>query len=113
MVRAQTYQSVMRLGVLLFYKMRIVGRNHLDAVLACQLNQHRIDLQLTLIYHRVAAGLIGLMALQLNIIILPEHALKPLHRLFRTFHIARHDLLRQFATQASRTAHQPFVVLLQ
>ena len=60
---AKAYQSVMRLGMLFFHEVGIVGRNHLHPIFLRQFNQYRIDLLLPLEGRLVAAGLLCLVPL--------------------------------------------------
>ena len=112
-VRAEADKPVVCLGVLLFHKVRVVGADNLHPVFFCQVNQYGVHLFLPLIHLLVAAGFVGLVALQLDIVILTEHRLEPLYRLFRARYITRHNLLWQFTTQACRRTDNTFVELLQ
>ena len=112
-VRAEANQSVVCLGVLFLHKMRVVGADYLHTMFVCQVYQYRIHLFLFLIHILVASWLVGLVALQLDIVILTEHRLKPLYRLLRPRDVACHNLLRQLAAQARRRADDTLVKLLQ
>ena len=98
-VRAEAYQTVVGLCVLFVHEVRVVGRDNLDAVLMCQVDEDRIDLFLPLIDFYICARFLRLVPLDLNIIVFAEEVLEPLYGLFcfteiAAFGDAVQDLLR-------------------
>ena len=87
------------IGVLLVQEVGIVGADELDVVLTRQLYEHGVDAQLLLIGVLRPAGFVGLVTLQLEVIIVAEHAFEPLHGLFRSGAVAVEDLLTHLAAQ--------------
>lgn len=67
----------MCLGILLVHEMRVVGGYDLNAVFACHLHEEGIHSLLFLVYVAVSLRLVGLVALQLQIVVFAEHALIP------------------------------------
>ena len=73
----------MRLRIFFVHEVRVIGRNDLHAVLAGQVDENRVDLFLALIDLYIRTGFLGLMALELDIIVLAKEILEPLYGLFR------------------------------
>ena len=103
----------MGIGILLVKEVRIVGADEFDVVFARQLDQHGVDAQLLLIGLLVAVGFVGLMTLEFEVIILAEHPLEPLHRLFCSGAVTVQDLLTHLAAQTRRASNDALVILLQ
>ena len=76
------------LGVLFFHEMGIVRRDDFYPIFLCQLNQYGIDLFLPLVGRLVTAWFQCFVTLKLDVIVVAEYALEPLHRLFRFIHLA-------------------------
>jgi len=117
-VGAQAYQPVMGFCILFIDEVRIVGADDLDAILACQINEYRINLFLALVDLLVSTGFLRLMALEFDIIILSEEVLEPLNGLFRfgeiaTFYDTVQDLLRQLTAQAGGAADDTLMPFFQ
>ena len=97
----------------LLHKVDIVGADYLNVVLACQLNKHRIDLLLHDVGVAVAIGLVGLVALELDIVVVAKNALEPFHGLVRPFYVPAHNQLWNLPAQAGRADDKAFVIFLQ
>ena len=99
MVRTQTDESVVRFGIFLVDEVGVIGSNDFDVVFAREFKKNRVDLFLALIDILVASGFLGLMALELDVVVLAEEGLEPLNGLFRlrkisTFGDSIEDFLR-------------------
>ena len=97
LLRGYADKMVVRLAVLLLYKVHVVGGHQLDVVLPRQLYQHRVHPLLPLVGLPVGIGLVGLVTLQLDIVVVAEHPLKPQHRLLGAFQVAPHNQLGDFS----------------
>ena len=118
MVRAQTYQPVVCLRVLFVHKVTVVRADDLHVVFARQVYEYRVHLFLPLVDFHIRVRFLRLMALELDIIVVPEEVLKPLNGLLRLREIAAFRnslqyLLRQLASETSRTADDAFVPFLE
>ena len=103
----------MRLGVLLVEEVRIVGADNLYVILPRQLDKHGIDPPLLLIGLLVAVGLVGLVALEFDVIIVAEHALEPLYCFFRSRPVAMQHFLTEFTAETCRAGDHALMILLQ
>jgi hypothetical protein len=101
------------IGILFVHKMDIVGGNELYLIFPCNADQLLVHPLLLGIGGSVGIGPVGLVALQLQVIIVAEHFLVPLHRLFRLTDLPAVDLTGNFSPQAGRGDDQPLMVLLQ
>ena len=73
----QADKVVVCLAMLLLHKMHIIGGNQLDVVLAGKGNQLWVHLLLHLVGHAVGVGFVGLVALQLDVVVVAEHPFEP------------------------------------
>ena len=103
----------MRLGVLLVEEVRIVGADNLYVILPRQLDEHGINPPLLLIGLLVTVGLVGLVALEFDVIIVAEHAFEPLYCFFRSRPVAVQHFLAQLTAQTSRAGYHALVVHFQ
>ena len=103
----------MGVGVLLVEEVRIVGADELDIVLPRELDEHGVDAPLLLIGLLIAVGFVGLMTLELDVIIIAEHALEPTYRLFCSLQVAVQHFLTELASEAGRAGDDSLVVHLQ
>ncbi len=106
-------EVVVRVGVLLFHEVRVVGADDFCAGFSCQFYQHGIHLFLPQIHVLVAAEFVGFVALQFDVVVVAEHRFEPAYRCFGLVDFALHDELWQFAAQASRRHDESLVVLCQ
>ncbi len=119
-------KAVVRLGMLFFYEMYVIGGYEFDIIFACKGYKNGIDLPLTLIDVLVGCRFVGLMSLKFKIIVATKEILKPLHRLLRfgestvvkiVYTVAalqtEHNLLWQFAAEAGGAADNTLVILLE
>ena len=118
MVRTQTDESVVRFGIFFVDEVGVVGSDHFDVVFARELKKNRVDLFLAFIDILVSSGFLGLMALDLDVVVLAEEGLEPLNGLFRfreipTFGDSIEDFLRSLATETSRAADDTLVPFFQ
>ena len=111
--RRDADESLMGIGILLVDEVAVVGADELDVQFAGKLDQRVVDQALLLVGLMVGASYGRLVALQLQIVVVAEHALEPLDRLTRLIHLTAHDHLRHLAAQAGRAADDPLMVLLQ
>ncbi|OAV63804.1 hypothetical protein Barb4_04706 [Bacteroidales bacterium Barb4] len=111
--RAETNQAVVRLRILLVYKMDIIRGNQLDLVLGSQFSQYPVYFLLARIGSTVGGRVAGRVPLQFQIIIIAEKILKPKERLLRLVRPPVHNVAGQFPPQTSRTDNQILVVFLQ
>ena len=93
--------------------MCVVGGDDFDIVFAGELNQYGIDFELLLVGALLTSGLLGLMALDFNVIIVSKEVFEPFDGFFRPFKVAVKYALRNLTAQACRGADDAFVVLLQ
>ena len=103
----------MGVAVFLFHEVDIVGGDDFDVVFLRQLEDDLVDLLLAFVHLGVAAGLVGLVALHLEVIVVAKEVLEPLYRGLGAFDVAVHDLLRHLASEASGAAYQALVVFLE
>ena len=113
LLRGQTDEVVVGVAVLLGHEMGVVGGHQLDVVLPGQSYQLRLHLHLPLVSVVVGVGLVGLVAHQLDVVVVAEALLEPQHLLLGLLQLAGHDELRNLATQARRADDEALLVLLQ
>ena len=113
LARAQADEAVVRLGILLFDKMDVVGTYQFDAVLARHLDKVGIHLVLQ------DEGLVvgprhgGLVALQLQVVVVAENPLEPQDGLLGSRQVARQYFAGNLATQTGRADDEPLVIFLE
>ena len=106
---------VVGFGVFLVYEVRVVGAHQLDAVFLGQLHQHLVGFLLqgeslpVGPYRRV----FHFMSLKLQIVVVAEQILVPLHGLPCSLHVAFENLGRHFAGYAGRARYHVFMVSLK
>ena len=106
-------ESLVRLGVVLVDKVGVVSANDLDVQFAGKLQQHFIHL---LLFREGVVGSTldsGLVALQLQVIVVAIHTLEPLDHLSCLVNLSVHDQLWHLTAQTCRTADDALMVLLQ
>ena len=103
----------MRLGILLVDKVDIVGADELHPVLLAVFLQVLVHFELKRIRFVVGTGDGCLVQLQLQVIVVPEDTLVPLHGLLRFRKLSGTYLAGHLATQTGGADNQPFVVFLQ
>ena len=105
----------MGLGILLVNEVTVVGTYQLYAILRGQFHQGLVRLLLQ--GERFAVGadawVLHLMALQLEVIVVAEDALIPLHGLLGPLHVAFQHLGGHLSGYARRANYQSFVVCLE
>ena len=106
-------ESFMSIGILLIHKVRIVGADELDVQLLGKLYERIIHQTLLLIGLVIGTSDSGLVALQLQIIVITEQVFEPLDGLTGLIHLPTHDELWHFTAQACRTADNTFVIFLK
>ena len=85
----------MRFGVLFVDKVRVIGGNDLNIILARERDKEGIHLFLPFIHLLVAVGLLRLMALELDIVVFAKEIFEPFDRLLRLLENALlHHLFR-------------------
>ena len=117
-VGAEANKPVMCLCVLRVDEVGVVGADDFDTVFLCQSDQYGVHLFLAFIYLRVSARYLGLMALQLDVVVVAENVFEPLDCFFCFREVtvlckSFEYFLRQFASEARRGADDSFVVLFQ
>ena len=114
-VRTQTDQAVVRFGIFLIHKVAVVGAHQLHPIFMRQTDQFLIGPLLQGIGLTVGPliRVRNLMTLQLQIVVLAEHALIPTHGLFGSFQIALQDFVRYLTGNTGRTDDQSFLMRLQ
>ena len=113
LTRTQTYQAVVRFGILFIHKMHIVGTHQLHIVLLGVFHQFCIGHLLQIKGFMIGTRHGGLMPLQLQVKIIAKHPLVPLDSLFGLIQFSLNDFARHFARHTSRTDNQSFVIFLQ
>ena len=98
--------------ILLAHEVNVVCSHDLDAVLVREAVDAGIGHLLALIYFEGEAWNLGLVALHLEVIILSEYSLVPLHGLAGGVPVVRHQCARYLARQAGRAADEPLMVFL-
>ncbi len=111
-IAVHTDKPVMSLPVLLPDKMRIIRRHHLRPRLLSQLKNRLINLHLPLIKLQRHPRHLRPMQLHLQIIIIPEHPLMPLNRLFRPVQVPRLNAHRHLTGHTSRAADKILRIFL-
>ena len=103
---------VVRFGVVLIHKMRVVSTNQLHSILLGKLHQHLVRLLLQRERFSVCpdVGVLDLVSLQLKIVIVAEDSLIPLQRLTRSGNVAFQYFRRYFARNTSRTDDKVLVI---
>ena len=105
----------MGLGVLFFDEVDVVGADELDAVFACQFDEHAVGLLLQ--GEGLAVGplprVFHLVALQLEVVVVAEHAVVPLNGLAGSGDVALKDFLGYLASDAGRADDESLVVTLE
>ena len=114
-VRTQTDQTVVCLGIFLIHKVTVVGTHQLHSIFMRQTDQLHIGPLLQRIGFAVGPLIrIGhLMTLQLQIIVLAEHALIPAYCLLGSFQISLQYLVGNLTGNTGRTDDQSFLMRLQ
>ncbi len=100
----------MRLGVFSVDEVRVIGGYDLDAVLACQIDQHRIHLLLLHVGLAVGVGVVGLVALKLYVVVVAEGFLEPYHLLLGLVELSGGYQPRNLAAETGRADYQPLAV---
>ena len=103
----------MGIGILLVDKVGVIGTDEFDVQFLGKLHQGIINEALFLVGLMIGTGDSGLVALQLQVIIVTKHVLEPLDGLSRLVHLTIHDQLGNFTAQARRAADDAFMVFLQ
>ena len=106
-------EAVVCLGVVFIHEMHVIGCHYLYVMLLGELKEHLVHLLLLRINFVVSVGLVGLVALEFEIIVVSEHFFEPDNTLFGQREVAGEDVLRHFAAKTCRADYQPFVVLFQ
>ena len=110
---AKADESVMRLGILLVYKVHVVRAYELHATLLAQFDDVLVHLNLQRVYLVVGAFYGCLVQLQLKVVVVAEKVLVPVHDLLGLFHLAVPYELRNLATKTCRAADDALVVFLK
>ncbi len=100
----------MGLGVILVDKVDVVGGHHLDAIFGGDAQQLGVDRLLEMECLVVGARHSGLVALQLEVVVVAENLLVPLHLFFGLGYLPPGDEPGNLAAKAGRAAYQPLGV---
>ena len=111
--RTQANQTVVCFGILLVYKVNVIGAHQLHIIFFGILYQFLISNLLQFIRFVIGTGYGGLMTLQLQIKVIAKNAFIPLDSLFSLFILSGNDILRHFTGNTSRTDNQSLVIFLQ
>ena len=105
----------MSFGIFLIDKVGVVGTNQFDAILFGQLDEHAVGLLLHGEGLAVGANRrVGhLVALQLKIIVVAEHALMPLDGFAGSGYVVVQNLARHLTGNTRRTDDESFMVAFQ
>ena len=105
----------MSLGVLLVNEVTVVGTYQFNIVLGGQFHQHLVGLLLQGVRLAVGADVrvLYLMALKLQVIVVAEYALVPLHGLLRSLDVALQYFGRHLAGYTRRADDESFMVSLE
>ncbi len=90
--------------------MRVVGAHQLDAFFVGYFDEHFVHLLLLGVGLMVGVGDSGLVALELQVVVIAKHTVIPVNHLACTLNVAMHDALWHFAAQACRAAYYALVM---
>ena len=111
----QAEQVVMRFGIILVHEVAVVGADELDAVFAGQFYEPFVGflLQGECLAVGSLARVFDLMPLQLQVVVVAEEVLEPLHTLLRPLDVASQNLARNLSRYACRAADEVLVEAFQ
>ena len=109
-IECETNKTVVRRPVLFIYKMDIVGSDHLDVVLFCQLIKSLVDNLLFFKGFLRGKRHIGGMALNLQIIIVSEDGFVPEYGFFGSLHITFHYASGYFSAKTGSGTNQSLMI---
>ena len=113
LARAEAYQAVVRLGVFLVDEVHVVGTHQPDAILLAVFLQVLVHFELQGIGLMVGAGDGGLVELQLQVVVVAEHAFVPLHGLLSRVKPSDPNHAGHFPAQTGGADDESLVVFFQ
>ena len=108
---AETDETVVRLGVFFIDEVNVVGAYIFYTIFISNAQQLLVDLDLHGIGLAVGAdgGISDLVALEFDVVVIPEDTFEPAHRLLCALRVALHDFLRNLAAETGGADDEVFV----
>ena len=113
LARAEADQSLVRLAILLVCEVGVIRGDQLHALLGSELDEYLIYLLLLLVGLSIAAFLVCLVPLQLQVIVLPEESFEPPNSIPSPLNVSMKDMLRHLSAKTGAGDDQSLVVLLE